>query len=233
MRKLTAFLAAVVLGAALAPGAASAHIPDVSSTCSQLTVSLRAYQGPADNNEVKITIGGAPQAHPFGRSFEQTFPLDPTIQNTWVVEIDANINQGDPDRYDRVFEGSEYPCPTATTTTTSSPTSTLPASTSPPTTEPATTSTAATTTSTSMTPTTSSSPPSTSSPSAPTSPPSSGPASSAPSSTTSVPVTSGPTTTLPGLPVTGSTTQTTAGAALITLAAGALLVLIARRRSVA
>ena len=237
MNKLLAFVATLILGAAVLPATASAHTPDVSSTCSELTVKLTAYEGPADNNTVTVTIDGVTETFMFGRSFEQTFPIDPTTQSYWTVVVDANINQGDPARYDRVFEGSEYPCPTATTSSPSTttpptaPSSTSPSSTS--TTTPAPTTTVPATTATSTTTTTSSSPPSTSPTSVPTSPPSSAPASSAPSSTTSVPDTSGPTTSEPGLPVTGSTTQTTAGAALITLAAGALLVLIARRRSVA
>lgn len=237
MSKLLAFVA-ITLGAFGLSTTASAHTPDITYDCYELRVNLTRYEGPADNNVVTVTIDGVPRGFTFGRSFSNTFPLDPTVPHSGVVEVDANIHRGDPDRYDASFPFETYACeyPTTTTpeTTTTWPATTTPTttpSTSSSTTEPAPTTTAPESTSTSTTTTTSSSPPSTSPTSAPTSPPSSAPGSSAPSSTTSVPPTSGVTTTTePGLPVTGST-RTIPALALMALGAGGLLVAVSRRRS--
>ena len=113
------------------------HTPRVSASCGGgVSVDLRAYEGPDDNNVVTITIAGVPETHYFGRTLAIVVPVPQEGAVTvWSVEVDANLLHGDPDRYDWATSGEVGPCgeaptTTSTTTTTTEPTTTEPTSTS-------------------------------------------------------------------------------------------------------
>jgi hypothetical protein len=112
---LTAALAAGMLtfgaSAAVTPAPASAHTPEVSATCSTLTVKLTNYAPATDGNfvnSVSVTIDKtATQTIGFGASLTKSYTLgDKTVAHSYVVTVDA-----DDDNYDRTFPtGTSVPC---------------------------------------------------------------------------------------------------------------------------
>lgn len=120
--------AALALGGLVATAMpASAHTPNVSADCQNLTVDLWAYadgsqrswwhgkkrggQHGSDGkvNTVTITVNGEVEVdETFGKSSRQTVPLDPTRSNEWTVEVDAWDN----DAYDFNESGTTEPCVT-------------------------------------------------------------------------------------------------------------------------
>lgn len=170
MRRLLVLSAATVAATAALAGHASAHTPNISDSCTGLTVSLTSYQGPASNNQITVVIDGVSQSFDFGASFNRTFPWTPTQSHTWTVVVDANQDvQRDRTTYDFTQNGSEAACQ-ATSTTAASTTST------------STTVTSTTSTSTTQTPPTSNTPTSTAVSSSSTS----GPSSSLPPASTAL-----------------------------------------------
>ena len=177
-RIIIAAIAATIIGVGLA-GVAHAHNPEVVVDCDHIFVDFAYYEGGDLNNRITVTVDGE-QIHTstFGWGTVRQFPLVGTGHDYRLV-LDANINVGLPDRWDRVWEGTTPPCqPTTTTTevtssttttTTTSPagTTTVPSSTLP---TPSTTLPSPSTTSAPVSPTpstvapTSSAPPSTTTP---------------------------------------------------------------------
>lgn len=106
-------LAALLLALALvvaAPIAASAHTPNLSATCSTLSVNLQYYhatQYEPTPNIVIVSVDGVVvlDTH-FGQSLTTSFPLgDATLPHTWSVTIDA-VDAG----YDSTTTGTTTPC---------------------------------------------------------------------------------------------------------------------------
>lgn len=143
MKRILAFCAIPLVGAALFASPASAqrpaHAPTVTATCNGLAVALVDYEGPGTPNTITTTIDGTPVTAHFGHSYSHTFSWTPTAAHTWKAVIDAVGTQ-----FDRTFEGVQKQCQTPSTTiATTVPSTTLPATTTstsePATTEPATT----------------------------------------------------------------------------------------------
>ena len=114
-RPLAAALAVAALsmsGVIALAAPAAAHTPQVSATCSDLSVRLDSYEegrGQYDRtpNKVTITVDTATLVtENFGRSFYRDVSLgDKTLAHAWTVVIDA-VGTG----YDRTFSGTSTPC---------------------------------------------------------------------------------------------------------------------------
>lgn len=115
LRTLTAVAAtAAIVGGGLtliSNGVVSAHTPQVSADCDGVHVNLTNYEGPAGNNTVTVTIDGVPFVDQFGTSFDATYPVPQNGATlVWTVFVDANLNSGDPDKYDYFKDGLVGPC---------------------------------------------------------------------------------------------------------------------------
>ncbi|WP_157509308.1 hypothetical protein [Glaciibacter superstes] len=109
-RLAAGFTAAILMAGGLALAAAapaSAHTPEVSSTCETLSVKLTAYEGSGNStpNNVTVTIDGEEVDNvDFGQSFQKTYDFDDKYEaHSYIVKIDAK-------GYDRTFENSSVPC---------------------------------------------------------------------------------------------------------------------------
>lgn len=201
-----------------------AHTPSVLTSCHGISVRFTQYEGDVSNNHLTVTVDGSViRSLDFADSTSGAWEWNPA-GHAWAVDVDANINTGDPTQYDYHASGAQPSCLQTTTTT--------------PTTAPTTTITAAPTT-TVAAPTTTASP-STSTPgsAAPTSSvsPSTTLASDAPSATTAhVAVAPAPVPSAPvsgaELPATGGNHNGTLTVAGFILALGFLFVLAGWRRS--
>src|SRR5690606_11092388 len=97
---------ALALGGLLVATAtpASAHSGEPIADCQSLTVDLWAY---AKGNGLTVVVDGQTlEPRSFDGRFRRTYPLDPTQDHTWSVEVDA----ADHDRYDRSWNGSTTAC---------------------------------------------------------------------------------------------------------------------------
>jgi len=97
---------ALALGGLLVATAtpASAHSGEPIADCQSLTVDLWAY---AKGNGLTVVVDGQTlEPRSFDGRFRKTYPLDPTQDHTWSVEVDAADN----DRYDRSWNGSTTAC---------------------------------------------------------------------------------------------------------------------------
>lgn len=115
MKKIISALAALLLAAGgvfITASAASAHTPNISTTCEALTVNLTQYQGDGNKNHVTVTIGsgaGALVYGPinFGASFTRSFNFpDKYTATAWKVKVDAV----DGTAYDFERTGVSSPC---------------------------------------------------------------------------------------------------------------------------
>jgi len=110
-RILTVALATGILAAGAsavtAPTPASAHTPEVSATCSTLTVALTNYSNDKNPNSISVSIDSETvEETRFGSAFDATYPLgDTTAAHDYLVRIDAPGKA-----YDREFAGSSVPC---------------------------------------------------------------------------------------------------------------------------
>jgi hypothetical protein len=116
---------AVIVGVLAFATPALAHTPNVTPSCTGLSVSLAAYDGPSTNNRVTTTIDGVATVVDFGVSYSHAFNWSQTVPHTWSVVIDANRSTGNATQFDASFSGTWQACqPAATTTTTVEPTTT-------------------------------------------------------------------------------------------------------------
>ncbi|WP_251152961.1 hypothetical protein [Cellulosimicrobium sp. Marseille-Q4280] len=102
-----ALTTALALGGLLVATAApaSAHTPDVRADCESLDVRLWAYA--KKGNEVTVVVDGTTVAEErFGRSYEASFELDPTVDHSWSISVDAS----DDSRFDWSDEGTTTAC---------------------------------------------------------------------------------------------------------------------------
>lgn len=101
---------ALALGGLLVATAApaSAHTPQISASCSTLSVKLTQY--PAKSNDVTVTVDGKilEKAQFTGR-FEKSYPLDGTTSHTWSVAVDAPDGK-DGTQYDVTKSGTTEAC---------------------------------------------------------------------------------------------------------------------------
>ncbi len=135
------------VGIAATAASASAHVPVVSETCTGLNIGLTEYEGPSTNNHLTVTIDGVTQVIPFSETLSKTIPWSSSVDHTWLVVLDANLQTGDPTRYDTSFSGTQRHC---TTPPPSSTTSTVPATSTTSTVRASTTTTAPASTTTSV-----------------------------------------------------------------------------------
>ena len=87
---------------------ADAHTPEVSATCSTLSVELTNYSGDRDPNRITVTVDSATvEKASFGATFAKTYPLgDSTVAHRYTVTVDAPGTV-----YDVAEEGTSVPCP--------------------------------------------------------------------------------------------------------------------------
>ena len=146
MNKTVTILTAIAAVLLITATPASAHVPQVTPSCTGLAVNLTQYESSSPNNRVTITIDNTVTVVDFGGSYSNTYPWSDTAGHVWSVVIDANrTNGGNPTGYDKTFSGTQQACrvPPTTTTTTVAPTTTVPVTTTtnpehqPPTTVPA------------------------------------------------------------------------------------------------
>ncbi|NOW01350.1 LPXTG cell wall anchor domain-containing protein [Isoptericola chiayiensis] len=100
MRRILASIATstLALGGLLVATAApaTAHTPEAEATCDSLTVDLQAYQGAT----VTVRVDGqVVDRDTFHSSYDESFDLDPSREQTWDVEVDAH--DGDHHDWDR------------------------------------------------------------------------------------------------------------------------------------
>lgn len=92
----------------LGTSAASAHTPNVSASCSELSVSLTSYNQ-SFRNTVTVTIDGTvvDQNDNFGKSYVKTFTFsNPAVAHTWSV----NYTAGDNAQWSGTKSGTSTPC---------------------------------------------------------------------------------------------------------------------------
>jgi len=107
---------ALALGGLLVATAApaSAHTPDVSATCTELSVNLSQYsaRGTKDNT-VTVTVDGQQvDRQTFPGSFTGTYPVpDPTRATSWEVSIEAWDDPHGRNGWTKVLTGRTIACP--------------------------------------------------------------------------------------------------------------------------
>ncbi|MBN0038633.1 hypothetical protein JN535_00400 [Cellulosimicrobium cellulans] len=109
--------AALAMGAVLVATAApaSAHTPQVSATCTELSVNLTQYSDRGHSkNEVTVTIGDeSVDTRSFKASFRGTYEIpDPGTATPWKVAVKASDDPDGRKGWSRTLEGTTTPCPT-------------------------------------------------------------------------------------------------------------------------
>lgn len=113
MRKILAAFAALTLGlsgvlALAAP--ASAHTPNVTSSCSNLNVTLTSY-GSNDTNTVKVTIDDNVKTdQEFDTSFSKDYALDSKVSHTYEVVVKSSEDPTGSKGWTKTFTGTTTPC---------------------------------------------------------------------------------------------------------------------------
>lgn len=94
---LIASAAAGLIGVGLCAAPASAHTPSWSVSCSEVTVSLKAYNSHVENT-VAVSVDGKDllKAKTFGSSFNQTLTLP---DHSSAVKVHLVVKAGDSDKY--------------------------------------------------------------------------------------------------------------------------------------
>ena len=89
---------------------ASAHVPDVSATCSTLSVSLTKYDA-SGTNHVTVTIDTHEVAKTgFTKRFVKDYPLDRTTAHTYTVDVRAHDDADGHEGWTKTFTGTTTPC---------------------------------------------------------------------------------------------------------------------------
>ncbi|TPW73434.1 hypothetical protein [Schumannella sp. 10F1B-5-1] len=100
-------------GIALVGASAEAHTPNVSASCSALTVDLKSYAGSKtnDNNKLVVTIDGVAQNTAFGNSFYKVYSFASNSKaHTWRVQVTVSDDQ----KWNLDKSGTAQPCATPT-----------------------------------------------------------------------------------------------------------------------
>ena len=120
MNKTVTILTAIAAMLLLTATPASAHVPQVTPSCTGLAVNLTQYEsGNGANNRVTVTIDNTVTVVDFGGTYANTYPWADTAGHVWSVVIDANrTNGGNQTGYDKTFSGTQQACRVPPTTTT-------------------------------------------------------------------------------------------------------------------